>query len=73
MKATGIAAGPLAFDPDHYLDCRRPGWVIYEARGVVQFRRELGAKQSLVFVDDDCVEVLAVLQAHGARPTVAMR
>jgi hypothetical protein len=73
MTATGTASGQLAFHPDHYLDCRRPGWETYEARGVVRFRRELGAKKSLVFVDDDCVEVLATLRARMDRPANALR
>ena len=73
MTTTRTASGPRAFDPDHYLDCRRPGWVIYEARGLVQFRRELGARHSLVFVDDDCLEVLVTLRAHVEQPTKALR
>jgi hypothetical protein len=66
--ATATAPARLGFSPDHYLDCRRPEWVLYEARGLVLFRRELGAKKSLVFVDDDCIEVLAALRTHGYRP-----
>lgn len=73
MTATGTAAEPLAFHPDHYLDCRRPGWAIYEAQGVVRFKREVGAKHPMVFVDDDCVELLAALRAHLTRPSAAMR
>ena len=73
MTATGTMTGQLAFHPDHYLDCRRSGWVIYEARGLVRFTRELGAKKSLVFVDDDCAEVLTALRARMDRPTNALR
>jgi hypothetical protein len=70
VGVTEAAPGRLGFSPDHYLDCRRPEWGIYEVRGVVCFKRELGAKASLVFVDDDCIEVLATLRAHGHRPAV---
>jgi hypothetical protein len=73
MTAAGTASGELAFHPDHYLDHRRPGWAIYEARGLVRFKRELGAKKPLVFVDDDCFEVLAALRAHVGPPTAARR
>lgn len=73
MTATGTAPGQLAFDPDHYLDCRRPEWVVYEAQGLVRFTRELGAKKSLVFVDNDCLEVLAALRGHVDRPISALR
>jgi hypothetical protein len=62
MTATGTASRLRAFDPDHYLDCRRPGWGVYEAQGLVRFTRELGAKRSQVFVDDDCLEVLDALR-----------
>lgn len=73
MTVTGTAPGQRAFDPDHYLDCRRPSWVAYEAQGLVRFERQLGAKKPLVVVDDDCLEVLATLRAHGDRPINALR
>ena len=73
MTATGTASGQLAFNPDHYLDCRRPAWAVYEAQGLVRFKRELGAKKPLVFVDDDCLEVLAALRVHAGPPTAARR
>lgn len=66
MTATAEARR-LAFHPDYYLDCRRPTWQIHEDRGRVRFERPLGAKTSLVLVDDDCMDVLEVLRA-GAEP-----
>ena len=59
---TTTAPGSRSFDPDHYLDCRQPGWEAYEDRGLVRFERQLGSKSSLVFVDDDCTEVLEALR-----------
>ena len=64
---TTTAAGQLAFHPDSYLDCRQPGWQIYEDRGLVCVKRELGSKTPMVFVDDHCVEVLEALRA-GVHP-----
>ena len=61
--ATAATAGRcLAFDPDHYLDCRQPGWEIYEDRGLVRFERPLGSTNALVFVDADCTEVSQTLR-----------
>jgi hypothetical protein len=71
VGVTEAASGRLGFSPDHYLDCRRPEWSLYEARGLVCVRREPGAKKSLVFVDDDCRDVLVVLRAYGHRPTAS--
>jgi hypothetical protein len=71
MTATRTVAGQLAFLPDDYLDCRQPGWALYEDRGLVCFKRELGSKTALVFVDDDCVEVLKALRAREDRWTKA--
>jgi hypothetical protein len=62
MTATATARGKLAFDPNHYLDCRHPEWEIYESRGLVRFERAPGSKTPRVFVDNDCVEVLAALR-----------
>lgn len=73
MTATTAAAGQRAFDPDYYLDCRQPEWEIYEGRGLVRFRRELGAKKPLVFVDDDCRDVLEALRTRVDRWTGARR
>jgi hypothetical protein len=73
MTATTAAPGQLNFDPDYYLDCRQPEWEIYEDRGLVRFERELGSKTPLVFVDDDCVEVLEALRARVAGWTRAKR
>jgi hypothetical protein len=72
MTATAIPA-QRAFDPDHYLDRRQPGWEIYEDRGLVRFERPVGSKTALVFVEDDCVEVLQALGVPAARPTTARR
>jgi hypothetical protein len=71
MTASKTAPGQLAFDPDDYLDCRQPAWEIYEDRGLVRFER--GSKASLVFVDDDCVEVIEALRARGDRSARAKR
>jgi hypothetical protein len=60
---TTTAARQLVFHPDYYLDCRQPEWQSYEDRGLVCFKRELGSKTPLVFVDDHCVEVLEALRA----------
>jgi hypothetical protein len=73
MTATTTAPGQRAFDPDHYLDCRRPGWDVFEDRGLVRFERPLGSKRSLVFVDDDCTEVLEALGARVNREAEARR
>jgi hypothetical protein len=62
MTATETRTGRLVVHPDDYLDCRRPGWETYEARGLVRFERELGSKSPMVFVDRDCVEVLQALR-----------
>ncbi len=70
---TTAAAGSHSFDPDHYLDCRQPGWQIYEDRGLVRFERQLGSKGSLVFVDDDCMEVVEALQPRLNREAKARR
>lgn len=64
---TTSAAEQLVFHPDSYLDCRQPEWKIYEDRGLVCVKRELGSKASMVFVDDHCVEVLEALRA-GRHP-----
>ena len=63
---TTTAAGQLVFHPDYYLDRRQPGWQIYEDRGLVRSKRELGSKTPMVFVDDDCVEVLEALRAGAS-------
>ena len=73
MTATTTAPGQRTFDPDHYLDCRQLGWEVYENRGLVRFERPLGSKRSLVFVDDDCAEVLEALQARVNRGAEARR
>ncbi len=65
MTATAAAPRQLAFDPNHYLDCRRLEWKIYEGRGLVRFERPTGSKTPVVLVDDVCVEVLAALQTRG--------
>ena len=70
---TTAAAGSRSFDPDHYLDCRQPGWLVYEERGLVRLERQLGSKSSLVFVDDDCTEVLEALQPRVNREAKARR
>ena len=54
-----------AFEPDHYLDCRQPGWEIYEDRGLVRFERPPGSRHALVFVDADCAEVLQALRGSA--------
>jgi hypothetical protein len=61
------------FDPDHYLDCRRPGWEVYEDHGLVRVERLPGSKHALVFVDADCVEVLQSLQISLGRVVAARR
>ena len=70
---TTAAAGSRSFDPDHYLDCRQPGWQVYEDRGLVRFERQPGSKGSLVFVDDDCTEVVEALQPRSNREATARR
>ena len=72
MTATATAER-RAFKPDHYLDCRQPGWEIYEDRGLVRFERPLGSKHALVFVDPDCAEVLRALRGAADRSTTARR
>ena len=72
MTATATSAS-RAFDPDHYLDCRRPGWEVYEDRGLVRFERPAGSRSALVLVDPDCVEVLHTLGIPGGHPTAAKR
>jgi hypothetical protein len=67
MTATAAAPRQLAFDPNHYLDCRRLEWKIYEGRGLVRFERPTGSKTPVVLVDDVCVEVLAALRALRGR------
>ena len=52
MTATTTVPGQRTFDPDHYLDCRKPGWDVYEDRGLVRFERPMGSSRSLVFVDE---------------------
>jgi hypothetical protein len=73
MIATTTGQGPLAFDPDHYLDCRQPGWGSYEDRGLIRFERPLGSRTALVFVDDECIEVVATLEAQVRRRPVPSR
>ena len=73
MTATTTAPEQPAFDPDYYLDCRQPGWDVYEDRGLVRFERPLGSKRSLVFVDDDCTEVLEALRTRVNRGVEARR
>jgi hypothetical protein len=70
MTATTIARGPLAVDPDDYLDCRQPGWAGYEDRGLIRFERPLGSRTALVFVDNDCIDVVATLQVRVHRRPV---
>jgi hypothetical protein len=60
---TTTVAEQFVFDSDHYLDCRQPGWQIYEDRGLVYVKRQPGSKTPMVFVDDQCGEVLEALQA----------
>jgi hypothetical protein len=67
MTATTAASRQLAFNPDDYLDCRRPGWVLYEEGGLVRFERRLGSRTAEVLVDDDCLEVVATLEARRSR------
>jgi hypothetical protein len=69
MTATARAPRQLVFDPDYYLDCRRPEWQVYEARGLVRCEYGLGSDTPLVFVDDDCVEVVLTLRARADRWT----
>lgn len=73
MTATTTAPGQRAFDPNYYLDCRQLGWDVYEDRGLVRFERPLGSKGSLVFVDDDCTEVLEALRMRVNRGAEARR
>jgi hypothetical protein len=72
MTAT-TTAERRAFDPDHYLDCRQPGWEIYEDRGLVRVERPPGSRSALVFVDADCAEVLQTLRIPMDRSTAARR
>jgi hypothetical protein len=72
MTATATS-GRHGFDPDHYLDCRRPGWEVYEDRGLVRVERPTGSKHALVFVDADCVEVLQSLRISLDRVGAARR
>ncbi len=67
MTATTAAPRQLAFDPNHYLDCRRLEWKIYEGRGLVRFERPPDSRTPVVLVDDVCVEVLAALRPRGDR------
>ena len=62
MTTTAVAE-QLVFDSDYYLDCRQPGWQIYEDRGLVCSKREPGSKTPMVFVDDHCADVLEALRA----------
>ena len=73
MTATAKAPGRLGFDPDYYLDCRRPEWQHYEARGLVRCEHGLGSSTPLVFVSEHCLEVLAILRAHADRWARARR
>ena len=66
---TTTAAEQLVFDSDYYLDCRQPGWQIYEDRGLVCVKRAPGSETPMVFVDDHCEEVLEALRA-GAHPWI---
>jgi len=68
MTAATASGRQLAFDPDDYLDCRRPGWALYEDGGLIRFERPLGARNAQVLVDDDCLEVVAALQSRARRP-----
>ena len=68
MTAATVSRRQLAFDPDDYLDCRRPGWALYEDGGLIRFERPLGAKTAQVLVDDDCLEVVSALAARARRP-----
>jgi len=61
MTTTTIAERQ-AFDADHYLDCRRPAWAVYEDRGLVRYERLMGSQHALVFIDADCAEVLQTLR-----------
>ena len=61
MTAT-TAASQRAFDPDHYLDCRQPGWEVYEDRGLVRFERVLG--QTPGFLHGD-LDALLGIHAHS--------
>jgi hypothetical protein len=67
VSAATAARRHLAFDPDDYLDCRRPGWVLYEEGGLVRFDRPLGSRTAQVLVDDDCLEVVVALEARRSR------
>jgi len=71
--STTVTAERHAFDPDHYLDCRQPGWEIYEDRGLVRFERPLGSTSALVYVDGDCTELLQALHPRMGRSIVAGR
>jgi hypothetical protein len=73
MTTTARAPGRLGFDPDYYLDCRRPEWQLYEVRGLVRCEHGLGSSAPLVFVNEHCVEVLAILRAQADRGTRATR
>jgi hypothetical protein len=67
MTAIAKAPGRLGFDPDYYLDCRQPEWRHYEVRGLVRCEHGLGSSTPLVFVNEHCVEVLAILKAQADR------
>ena len=73
VTATSATSARRPFDPDHYLDCRQPGWEVYEDRGLVRFERPRGSRNALVFVDTDCVEVLQTLRGSAARSIAARR
>jgi hypothetical protein len=73
MTTATTARRQLAFNPDDYLDCRRPGWALYEEGGLVRFDRPLGSRTAQVLVDDDCLEVVAVLQARARPPALSPR
>ena len=72
MTAT-VTPEHRAFEPDHYLDRRQPGWEIYEDRGLVRVERPPGLRNALVFVDADCAEVLQALGVPVTRSTIARR
>jgi len=73
MTVATTARRQLAFDPDHYLDCRLPEWAHYEDHGLIRFERPMGSATPLVFVDDECVEALAILEARVHRRPVPQR
>jgi hypothetical protein len=73
MTATTSPLRQVVVHPDDYLDCRRPSWESYEARGLIRFERELGAKTPMVLVDSECLEVLQILQSALRRPIKGSR